>query len=60
MVPLANLLAFSLASVVLIAVPGPSVLFVIGRSLALGWKGGVLPQAESARPHQGPDTFHEN
>jgi len=23
-------------------VPGPSVLFVIGRSLALGWKGGVL------------------
>ena len=42
MVPLSNLLAFSLASVVLIAVPGPSVLFVIGRSLALGWKGGVL------------------
>ncbi|MEQ7739798.1 LysE family translocator, partial [Escherichia coli] len=30
------------ASVVLIAIPGPSVLFVIGRSLALGWKGGVL------------------
>ncbi|NUP58568.1 MAG: LysE family translocator [Pseudarthrobacter sp.] len=27
---------------VLIAVPGPSVLFVIGRSLALGWRGGVL------------------
>lgn len=42
MVPLANLLAFSLASVVLIAVPGPSVLFVIGRSLSLGWRGGVL------------------
>jgi threonine/homoserine/homoserine lactone efflux protein len=42
MVPLSNLLAFGLASVVLIAVPGPSVLFVIGRSLALGWKGGVL------------------
>jgi threonine/homoserine/homoserine lactone efflux protein len=40
MVPLSNLLAFALASVVLIAVPGPSVLFVIGRSL--GWKGGVL------------------
>ena len=36
MVPLSNLLAFALASVVLIAVPGPSVLFVIGRSLALG------------------------
>ncbi|BAS07038.1 uncharacterized membrane protein YrhP [Arthrobacter sp. Hiyo4] len=42
MIPLSNLLAFALASVVLIAVPGPSVLFVIGRSLALGWKGGVL------------------
>jgi len=42
MVPLSNLLAFSLAAVILIAVPGPSVLFVIGRSLALGWKGGVL------------------
>ncbi|MDQ0675562.1 threonine/homoserine/homoserine lactone efflux protein [Pseudarthrobacter siccitolerans] len=42
MVPLSNLLAFALAAVVLIAVPGPSVLFVIGRSLALGWKGGVL------------------
>jgi threonine/homoserine/homoserine lactone efflux protein len=42
MVPLSNLLAFALASVVLIAIPGPSVLFVIGRSLALGWKGGVL------------------
>jgi threonine/homoserine/homoserine lactone efflux protein len=42
MVPLSNLLAFSLAAAILIAVPGPSVLFVIGRSLALGWKGGVL------------------
>ncbi|WP_314216481.1 LysE family translocator [Pseudarthrobacter equi] len=42
MVPAPSLLAFALASVVLIAVPGPSVLFVIGRSLALGWRGGVL------------------
>lgn len=42
MVPLSNLLAFALAAVILIAMPGPSVLFVIGRSLALGWKGGVL------------------
>jgi threonine/homoserine/homoserine lactone efflux protein len=42
MVPLSNLLAFALAAVILIAVPGPSVLFVIGRSLALGWNGGVL------------------
>jgi threonine/homoserine/homoserine lactone efflux protein len=42
MVPLSNVLAFALASAVLIAVPGPSVLFVIGRSLALGRRGGLL------------------
>lgn len=36
------LLAFSLASFVLIAIPGPSVLFVIGRSLVLGRRGGIL------------------
>jgi threonine/homoserine/homoserine lactone efflux protein len=42
MVPFPNLLAFALASLVLIAIPGPSVLFVIGRSLALGRKGGLL------------------
>ena len=42
MVPYTNLLAFALASLVLIAIPGPSVLFVIGRSLALGRKGGLL------------------
>lgn len=42
MVPLPNLLAFALASALLIALPGPSVLFVIGRSLALGRVGGLL------------------
>lgn len=42
MVPPSNLLTFSLASALLIAVPGPSVLFVIGRSLALGRRGGLL------------------
>lgn len=42
MVPPGNVLAFALASAVLIAVPGPSVLFVIGRSLALGRRGGLL------------------
>ncbi|BCW69349.1 LysE family translocator [Arthrobacter sp. NicSoilB8] len=42
MVPAANLLTFALAALVLIAVPGPSVLFVIGRTLALGRKGGLL------------------
>ncbi|HWU30025.1 MAG TPA: LysE family translocator [Microbacterium sp.] len=35
------LLAFALASVILIAIPGPSVLFVIGRSLSLGRSGGL-------------------
>jgi threonine/homoserine/homoserine lactone efflux protein len=42
MVPLTNLAAFSLAAFVLIAIPGPSVLFVVGRTLALGRKGGLL------------------
>ena len=42
MVPDANLLAFALAALLLIAVPGPSVLFVIGRTLALGRRGGLL------------------
>jgi len=40
--PIGTLLAFSLASLVLIAIPGPSVLFVVGRSLALGRRGGLL------------------
>lgn len=42
MVPSPNLLAFAFAALLLIAVPGPSVLFVIGRTLALGRKGGLL------------------
>lgn len=42
MVPLANLVAFSLLAIPLILVPGPSVLFVIGRSLSLGKLGGLL------------------
>ncbi|WP_153396556.1 LysE family translocator [Ornithinicoccus halotolerans] len=36
------LLAFAVASTILVAVPGPSVLFVIGRSLALGRRAGLL------------------
>lgn len=36
------LAAFSLASLLLILLPGPSVLFVIGRSLAHGHRGGLL------------------
>ena len=42
MVPAPNLLTFALAALVLIAVPGPSVLFVVGRTLALGRRGGLL------------------
>ncbi|MRG59792.1 LysE family translocator [Agromyces sp. CFH 90414] len=42
MVPIENLWAFVVASVVLIVIPGPSVLFVIGRALALGRIGGLL------------------
>ncbi|GAB2846720.1 LysE family translocator [Microbacterium insulae] len=41
-VPPENLLAFTLAAVVLIVIPGPSVLFTIGRALALGRIGGLL------------------
>ncbi len=42
MVPVENLGAFVVASIVLIVIPGPSVLFVIGRSLALGRVGGLV------------------
>lgn len=42
MVPFDSLVAFVIASVVIIVIPGPSVLFVIGRSLALGRRAGVL------------------
>jgi threonine/homoserine/homoserine lactone efflux protein len=42
MVPSTNLLAFALVALLLIVVPGPSVLFVIGRALALGRRGGLL------------------
>jgi threonine/homoserine/homoserine lactone efflux protein len=42
MLPLPNLLAFLAAAVVLVMMPGPTVLFVVGRSLALGRRGGLL------------------
>jgi threonine/homoserine/homoserine lactone efflux protein len=41
-VPPENLLAFTIAALVLIVIPGPSVLFTIGRALALGRIGGLL------------------
>ncbi|MGC5224632.1 LysE family translocator [Micromonospora sp. DT81.3] len=42
MVPLDNLLGFLVAAIILIVIPGPSVLFTIGRTLALGRVGGLL------------------
>jgi len=42
MVPIESLWAFVVASTLLIVIPGPSVLFVVGRSLALGRVGGLL------------------
>jgi len=42
MPPIENLVAFIATSVVIIVIPGPSVLFVVGRSIALGRRAGVL------------------
>lgn len=41
-VPLDSLLAFALAAIVIIVIPGPGVLFIVGRSLALGRAGGLV------------------
>lgn len=40
--PVSHLLAFAGVALLLIAIPGPSVLFVIGRSISLGRRGGLL------------------
>ncbi len=42
MPPLENLVAFGLAAVVLVVMPGPTVLFVVGRALVLGRRGALL------------------
>ncbi|MBC3763323.1 LysE family translocator [Quadrisphaera oryzae] len=42
MIPLDHVLAFVVASVLLVVIPGPSVLFVLGRSIAHGRRAGVL------------------
>lgn len=42
MVPLSHWVTFLIAAALLIALPGPSVLFVIGRTLALGRRAGLL------------------
>ena len=48
MIPSETLIAFMLASVIIVVIPGPSVLFVIGRSIALGRRAGVLSVAGNA------------
>ena len=45
MLPTAHLLAFTLTAFVLIAIPGPSVLFVVSRAIALGRTAGVATVA---------------
>jgi threonine/homoserine/homoserine lactone efflux protein len=42
MVPASNLLAFIAASLVIIVIPGPGVLFTIGRALALGRRAALV------------------
>lgn len=42
MLPIENLLAFLATALVVLVIPGPSVLFVVGRSIALGRRAGVF------------------
>ncbi|MBF6319454.1 LysE family translocator [Nocardia cyriacigeorgica] len=42
MVPAANLLAFAVAATVIVVVPGPGVLFTIGRALVLGRRAALV------------------
>lgn len=42
MVPVPELLAFTVAAAIIILIPGPSVLFVIGRALVVGRRGALL------------------
>ena len=48
MPPLENLFAFAVTAAVIIVIPGPSVLFTIGRSIAFGRRAGVLSGAGNA------------
>jgi threonine/homoserine/homoserine lactone efflux protein len=45
MVPTTHLLAFTITALVLIAIPGPSVLFTVSRAIALGRVAGVATVA---------------
>src|SRR4029453_19359937 len=48
MVSVESLLAFAAVAVALVVIPGPGVLFIIGRSLALGRRAGLLSGAGNA------------
>ena len=48
MLPTTHLLAFTLTAFVLIAIPGPSVLFTVSRAIALGRTAGVATVAGNA------------
>ena len=43
MPPTSDLLVFAVTALVLIVVPGPSVLFTVGRAMTLGRRGALLP-----------------
>ena len=45
MVPLSHAAAFAVASLIIIVIPGPNVLFAIGRALTLGRRSAVLSVA---------------
>ena len=42
MVSLDNMLAFAVASAILVIIPGPSLMFIIGRALQMGRRGAML------------------
>ena len=48
MVPTSHLIAFALTSLVLIAVPGPSVLFTVSRALTVGRRAALITVAGNA------------
>jgi len=48
MIPTGNLIAFVLVALPIILIPGPSVLFLIGRSLSLGKMGGIVSSLGNA------------
>lgn len=48
MIPASNLITFVLVALPIILIPGPSVLFLIGRSLSLGKLGGIVSSLGNA------------